>query len=152
MYRYLLLLSLIAISTLSCKRRACISYGVQGILVSASSSVTLTDTMMKVVRYPKNGSFQNPVDSFQQGYDYQPVGSMTVQFAASSFSNYDYDLLCTVYPSGKTYQVTKITHEDGKSDKPGFSCVNPVHYFVNGTETVMPGYIGMQGFVLNITY
>ena len=152
MLRWSLILVLFVLVTVSCKRRACISYGVQGVSVSTGTGSTLTDTVLKVVRYPKNGSFQNAIDSFEQHYEYSPVSSLTVLFDTSSFANYDYDLLCTVYPSGRTYRITNITHENGKSDKPGFSCVNPVHYFVNGTENVMPGYMGMQGFALNVAY
>jgi len=150
MFRYLLILSLFALAAVSCKRRACISYGVQGISISSPGGGNIPDTAVKVVRFLKNGSV--PVDSFQQHYDYYPVNTLMVLFDTSSFANYDYDMICTLYPSGKTFQVTNLTHENGKSDKPGFSCVNPVHYSVNGQATSMPGYRGMQGFVLNVDY
>ena len=150
MAQRIFILALFVLVTVSCKRRTCTTYGIQGVSVVAASGTNLTDTIIKVVRYPKNSSFQNPVDSFQKFYEYYPGNTLTVIFDTSSFANYDYDLVCTLYPSGKTFQINKITHENGKSDKPGLSCVNPVHYFVNGEENVIQGYLGMQGFVLNV--
>jgi hypothetical protein len=123
--------------------------------VNAKDSTSITDTLMKVVRYPNNGTFQNPIDSISQSYHYysSPVNKLLLRIDTSHIANYNFDLVCSLYPSGKIYKITGLTHTQTscKQDlicKKLAMCYNDIHYFVNGKQAVATGIYG----ILDIEY
>lgn len=145
---------IIVVVLTACNGKPCLTYGVEGLTIKSATDVELADTALKVVRYKQNSSFQVPVDSFRNGNGGYATSYLMILFDTSTKApvDYEYDFLCTLYPSGKTYKVTNVIPESGRG-KYGLTCVNPVHYTVNGnTAKTQNGYMGMEGFILEVPY
>ena len=137
--------------SVSCKRSNCITYGISGLYISNNDSV-IYDTMIRVFFYQNNKTYQTPIDSAISIYSNYPAFYMHVELDTTIIKSYECDILCKLYPSGRIYKISDIQHENAKSDKPGFSCVNKVHYNINGNPKVIQGYLGMGGFTLDVPY
>ena len=156
MIQRILLVSFVILFITSCKTVVCTTTPIMALSVTTSdSSVHISDTLMKLVSYPKNGLFQDPVDSVSRSFTYYPTTNILFYHFDTGFTiNYDYDLLCTLYPSGKTFKVTRITHAQSTVQDDNFickklvRCTNVIYYYVNGKEMNTSGLEG----TLNIDY
>lgn len=128
----------------SCEKKPCKSFGIHGITLSHSD--TQTDTDLKVIRYARNTNFETPIDSFTSDPEYHPIVLDTSRRASP---NYEYDYLCIAYPSGKEYRITDVSSES-RTGTSGMTCVNPIHYSINGEAEMQMGYATMQGFMIEL--
>ncbi len=123
--------------------------------INARDSTSIHDTFMKVVRYAQNGTFQNALDSVSQTYSYAsaPVYKLMIRIDTTSVINYNFDMICSLYPSGKVYKITKLTHNQTSCKqstvcKKLVTCYNDAHYYVNSNEAISAGGYG----ILDIEY
>ena len=133
----------------SCRSKPCSNAGALGLSVTSASGSFIADSTLKVVRYDKiTGA---ALDSFFRPKSDYPSNYFSVLFDTVSGPDYPFTLRATLYPSGKTYNITNIHHADDRA-RPGFSCVNAIIYSVDGQEQRIPGYLGMQGYIIDVAY
>jgi len=150
-FTFVYIAALATLALPSCQEKPCNSYGIAGIQVETTDNSNIPDSTMRVVRFQKDGGFSKPIDSFERPISNYPSNFFLVRFNEVSATDYNFDCVCKMYPSGKTFAISHIYHENGKG-KPGLSCVNAVHYTLNNTNEKVMGYLGMDGFVLGIKY
>lgn len=144
---FLLFVTSLAILT-SCEKKPCETYGIAGITMNASNN-KLHDTLLIVKRFKKDSNFQEPLDSVSAG----AANYMVVVFDSSKkvAENYQFDYLCKVIPSGNTFKISNIYHDDEKGSA-GLSCVNKLHYSINGKNVEQKGYYTMHGYTIDLAY
>lgn len=146
--KHLLLLVTGIILLASCDEKPCETFGIMGVTMTATNN-KLHDTLLTVKRYKKGSNFLEPIDSASAGLNKY----MTVVFDSSMkvAENYNYDCLCKVMPSGTTFKISDIYHGNEKG-KPGLTCVNTLHYNINGKPIEQKGYYTMHGYMMDLAY
>ncbi|MCD6010602.1 MAG: hypothetical protein K0Q79_464 [Flavipsychrobacter sp.] len=125
----------------SCKK-SCHTWGITGVSINRSSSIP--DNGAIVVQYEKSGDFATVVDAFYN----MPTSGLTgpdrinVSFpvtSADSYMPYNYDWIVILLPSGRTYKIRNISHDNkqiaefsiGMGSKNGYPCTNRTDYVMN---------------------
>lgn len=136
----LFLCSLVAaVCFVSCKK-SCQTPSITAIYIDRPA--TATDTSAVVTQYRKGSNFTVVTGTFNDLYaSTSGPGFFTIYFPITTdgFVAYYYDWKITLLPSGKTYLVQDISHDNSKQSS-DFSigevkqCVNSVHYTVNGNH------------------
>ncbi len=143
----LLYLSIIAFSTLStCSRQySCTNYYDYVFeFHTAPAADSIRDTMATVVDYLKNGAFSTPVDTFAALPFFYAIQSSQYSLPKGATDEflYKYDRIITLYPSGRTYKMRNVTHNERSvkgADSDPVGCTNDIFFVVNDSQYHVPG-------------
>ncbi len=136
------LFALIMIAGHSSCKKSCRTWGISGVSIWSNGSIP--DTGAIVVQFQKSGDFANVEDTFYN----MPVSVVAapnhidVGFpvtSADQYLPYNYDWIIILLPSGKTYRIKNISHENkqiaelsigmgGRDDAP---CTNRTDFVMN---------------------
>ena len=132
---------------------------------SFSSSDTIPDTFANVVQYQKGGNFSNVVKTFSgvpltKRPTFRYDKSLHIPLSDNEIYNvYNYDWKITLFPSGKVYSVTDLSHTNN-SRKKGMGpvkdeCVNSMSCTVNSYHSEFIGIWNPSGYsyaIVDISY
>lgn len=141
----------------SCKK-SCHTPGITGVSIWSASG-TIMDTSAIVVKYLKTGDFNSVEDTFYN----MPVNMFAapshidVGFpvtSADAHLAYNYDWMVILLPSGNTYRIKNISHDNrqiaelsiGMGGRNDATCTNRIAFVVNDVPlTSQDGYVVSSG-------
>jgi hypothetical protein len=98
-----------------------------------STAVTISDTGALLVKASKGSMYSQIADTLYSRLD----NSKSVYFPDNGADTYDYDWKVVLIPSGYTFKIQKLEHDDVNSN--GGPCTSTVSYTVNDTMVTKTG-------------
>ncbi len=116
---------------------------------TTSQTDTIKDISGKIMEYIKGNNLATVVDSFvfDSLVSLNVVGQnsfsqLYISFSDHSADIYNYDWKIILLPSGRTYTLTKVSHDNRtirQSNENNLACINDITYMANDSLCQMPG-------------
>lgn len=103
------------------------------VFYNTSPTYVIPDTGYSLAKAQKGSRFAFISDSFFHRLD----NNKTIYMPDAGAESYDYDWRVILYPSGKIYEITKLTHDDVNTN--GGPCTSTVSYAVNDSAVLKNG-------------
>ena len=108
-----------------------------------------------VVQYTKGCNFTTPIDTFRglklananTYYSYR-FEQQYIDYTGYANNFFNMDILIVLYPSGRIYKMTGITHDTrtmSEKSNQSYGCSVDISYNVNGTDYVCAGQVFTTG-------
>ena len=121
---------------LSCSKPSCVPPYIKTVsfYVPSQPPAVIPDTAASVLMAVKDKNFTQVSETF----DNIPLNREKVMVLPyKGDKTYEFDWQITLKPSGKTYRITKLEHDDNNPNRT--NCVSPVTYRLNDSLVTMQG-------------
>lgn len=150
-----LLLLFIAITGLfaACRRTiACRNAGGYELqFYTPSLADTIYDTSALIVKFAKGSNFHSQIDTIAHialqninVYAVDRYAQKGITYTPYSGDIYNTDILIVLYPSGRSYRITKMEHDNKtmtEKNSDHYACSDNINYLVNDTAASCAGQI-----------
>jgi len=135
----------------SCKKIYCSTPVISKVLFySTISTYVVPDTTATLIKSVKGSHFGQTSEIYPTINLTKVDFNRSLSFPDKGVDVYDYDWQITLHPSGRLYQITKISHQNSTSKTS--DCTNTVSYYINDSLVTVPGnpYSSIPNFVSDI--